>query len=127
SSVPENKQILIASWAYKDRFENGNFESRDGWKFRGRGFKQITWRSNYRSLSAYFNSTMKLDGDAEVNWEANPELLTTRGKDAILSALAYWTKNGINAVATGASDDDVTQVTRKINPALKGLDERKRF
>ncbi|SEA41127.1 glycoside hydrolase family 19 protein [Bizionia paragorgiae] len=127
SSVPENKQILIASWAYKDRFENGNFESRDGWKFRGRGFKQITWRSNYRSLSAYFNSTMKLDGDTEVNWEANPELLTTRGKDAILSALAYWTKNGINAVATGASDDDVTQVTRKINPALKGLDERKRF
>ena len=45
----------------------------------------------------------------------------------MLSAIAYWVKNGINSVATGSNSEDVTNVTRKINPALKGLDERKRF
>lgn len=127
ASVTPNNQISIASWAYKSKNENGGFDTKDGWKYRGRGFKQITWKSNYRTLSEYFNSTLKLEGDSKVDWVAHPESLTENGKDAILSALAYWAKNGINAVATGSNGDDVTNVTRKINPALKGLDERKRF
>ena len=126
-SVPLNTQILIASWAYKSKNLNGGFESQDGWKYRGRGFKQITWKSNYKVLSEYFNTVLKLEGDADVDWVANPESLTENGKDAMLSALTYWAKNGINAVATGSDNDDVTNVTRKINPALKGIDERKRY
>jgi predicted chitinase len=101
----------------------------DGWRYSGKGFKQITWKDNYQNLQEYFNRNMKIDGEADVVWVDgdNPYKLKNNAKDAITSALAFWGKKGINGVATKISYESVTSVTKKINAALDGLDERKRY
>ncbi|MCO6564674.1 MAG: hypothetical protein J6581_04445 [Apibacter sp.] len=70
---------------------------------------------------------MKIGNEANVDWVKNPLDLTNKPKEAITSALAYWGKNNINSVAIKKSEECVKSVTRKINPALKGLNERVRF
>jgi hypothetical protein len=70
---------------------------------------------------------MKIGNEANVDWVKNPLDLTNKPKEAITSALAYWGKNNINSVAIKKSEECVKSVTRKINLALKGLNERVRF
>lgn len=126
-AVSQENQINVANWAYKDNNSNKDFASGDGYRYRGRGFKQITWKSNYKTLSEYFNKNMKIDNEADVNWESNYSYLMNKPKDAMTSALAYWGKNNINSVASENSTKAVEKVTKKINSALKGLEERKSF
>lgn len=126
-AVTKENEINIANWAYKDNNSNKDFASGDGSKYRGRGFKQITWKSNYKDLSDYFNKNMKIDNEPNVNWEENYLDLSNKSKDAITSALAFWGNNNINALANENSTKSVEKVTKKINSALKGLEERKKY
>lgn len=97
----------------------------DGWRYSGKGFKQITWKENYINLQKYVKDVFLL----EVNWldNDNPYKLKINANDAMISALAYWGYKGISAIANEISDDAVTNVTKKINAKLEGLDERKRY
>lgn len=126
-AVSKEDQINIANWAYKNNNKNGSFSSGDGSVYRGRGFKQITWKSNYEDLSNYFNKNMKIGNEANVDWVKNPLNLTNNPKEAITSALAYWGSKNINQKAVEISDLSVENVTYLINPSKKGLSERIRF
>ena len=89
----------------------GNTEAGDGRKFMGRGFIQVTGRSNYRQASIdLFGSQVLL---------TKPELLEA---DPALSAGWYWNKRKINRAADA---DDVMAVTKLINGGYNGLDDRK--
>ncbi|MGL6127182.1 hypothetical protein, partial [Chryseobacterium artocarpi] len=97
----------------------------DGWRYSGKGFKQITWKDNYVNLQSYTNTLFGknykwADGDNPYKLKNNPE-------DAITSALGFWGKSNINSVATEISNTAVKNVTILINPALDGLSERERF
>lgn len=88
----------------------GNVQPDDGWRYRGRGLKQLTGLFNYRAC-----------GDALmedfVNW---PDRLLMP-VNAALSAGWFWSKNNLNAVAERG---DVVQMTRIINGGENGLKER---
>ncbi|MCX2762855.1 hypothetical protein [Aquimarina muelleri] len=56
-----------------------------------------------------------------------PYKLKNNAKDAMTSALAYWGWKMINPRASYADEYAVKSVTYRINGALKGLDERKRY
>lgn len=101
----------IANRVYGGRIGNGDEASGDGWRFRGRGYLQITGRGNYHALGTKMG----------IDLEAEPERLEQEGPAAEASA-RYWAVNGVN----GEADcDDVVGVARRINPALAGLDERR--
>lgn len=91
----------IASYVYANRMGNGSESSQDGWKYRGRGFIQITGKNNYKALS----DAMGID------YINNPDLLLQEA-DAMISALWYWKVNNLNS---RADKDDIDTVSDIIN------------
>jgi putative chitinase len=107
------KPERIANKVYASRMANGDEASGDGWKFRGRGYIQLTGRQNYTS----FNNVV------EENIIDNPDLVAD--KYPLLSAAWFWDANKLNALADkGATDTDVTAITKRVNGGTHGLDDR---
>lgn len=96
----------IANRVYANRMGNGDESSGDGYKFRGRGFLQITGRDNYTALTKW----AKKNG-INADYVENPDLLL-READALISALYFWEVNNINYYA---DKDDILSVSRIIN------------
>jgi putative chitinase len=105
------KPEQIANFVYANQNGNGNEASGDGWKFRGRGFLQITGRSNYMLLSK----------DTKIDYINKPDLLLNE-VDAMISALRFWNKHNLNVLA---DKDDVMRITKIINGGSNGITERK--
>jgi putative chitinase len=103
----------IANRAYSDRLGNGNEQSGDGWRFRGRGFIQLTGRDNYKRAGI----------DLGVDFIRNPNLVAT---DCPLStALWFFKVNNLFEVCDrGATEQVVKDVTRRVNGGTIGLDDR---
>ena len=83
----------IANRVYSGRMGNGNEASGDGYRFRGRGFLQITGRNNYTALTKW----AKANG-IDADYVNNPDLLL-RESDALIAALWFWTANDLNKYA----------------------------
>lgn len=108
------KPEAIANYVYANQNGNGNEASGDGWKYRGRGFIQLTGKSNYEALSKDFM------GDF-IN---NPHFVC-EDKYAMLSAGWFWDKRKLNLIADkGLTEDVIKEITKKINGGLIGLSER---
>ena len=105
--------VKTASRAYANIIGNGDEASGDGYKFRGRGFIQLTGRANYRDFSRYIG----------VDMEINPDLVAT--KYPLSSAAFYFSSRKIWPICDqGASKEVVASVTRKVNAKLLGLQDR---
>lgn len=103
----------IANKVYANRMDNGSEASGDGYKFRGRGYIQLTGRANYTLFG-------KAIGEDIAN---NPDVVS--GKYALLSAAWFWSKNGLNKLADGgATDSVVTSITKRVNGGTIGLADR---
>ena len=106
------KPELIANTVYANRMANGPIESGDGWKFRGRGLKQLTGRDNYTRCG----QALGLD------LAGNPDMLV-QPEGASLSAAWFWSVNKCGPLADA---DDFVGLTKKINGGTIGLDDRKK-
>jgi putative chitinase len=103
----------IASRVYGGRMGNGKEASKEGYKYRGRGYIQLTGKNNYSA----FNEVVEEDV------VASPELVAT--KYALLSAAWYWDSRALNNVADkGTSKSTSTIVTKKVNGGRNGLADR---
>ena len=113
-------QESIANRAYADRNGNGDIDSGDGWRFRGRGLKQVTGRANYR---AFTEDHAQLFGE-RIDFEAEPELLGTP-RYAARSALWFWRANNLFSLAdAGVNQAAADSITAIINPGTDSYDER---
>jgi len=103
----------IANFVYSDRLGNGNESSGDGWKYRGRGYIQLTGKSNYSAFDKLVTEDIL----------ANPDLVAT--KYPLMSAAFFFNSNGLWAVCDrGADLATVTAVTKRVNGGTLGLDGR---
>lgn len=113
-------QEAIANRAYANRIGNGDVESGDGWRFRGRGLKQVTGRANYR---AFTEDHSELFGEL-IDFEAEPELLGTP-RYAARSALWFWRANELFMLAdAGINRAAADSITAIINPGTDSSDQR---
>lgn len=103
----------IANIVYSNRMGNGDINSGEGWKYRGRGYIQLTGKDNYTAFNNYVSDDVI----------EHPDLVAT--KYPLLSAAWFFHKNGINKISDrGNSTDVITQVTRKVNGGTIGLKDR---
>jgi putative chitinase len=103
----------IASRVYGGRMGNGDESTKEGFKFRGRGYIQLTGKSNYSEFDKFVNEDIL----------ANPDLVATQYP--LLSAAWFFHKNGLNTIADkGADDATVTAVTKRVNGGTIGLPDR---
>jgi len=103
----------IASRVYGSRMGNGDESSKEGYKFRGRGYIQLTGKSNYSSFD-------KLVDDDIVG---NPDLVAT--KYPLMSAAFFFNNNSLWSICDkGADDATVTAVTKRVNGGTIGLPDR---
>ena len=115
-------QETIANKVYCNRLGNGAVSSGDGWKFRGRGFIQVTGRNNYRAIAAQYK---KLYAGAAVDFEQNPDLVKDFPYSA-RSAVCFWVMNGLPSVADhGSADADVDAVTAVVNVHTNSYEDRR--
>lgn len=110
---PANQEAIAnivygGDWGRKNL---GNTLPGDGWRFRGRGGFQTTGRANYEDFKR----------KTGIDVVSNPDLMATINV-AIDSAAHYWKSRNLSAFA---DKNDIESITKKINPKMLGLAERK--
>lgn len=112
----------IANRVYSNRMGNGCEDSKEGWKYRGRGFIQVTGKNNYIKLSAA----------TSIDYVNNPDLLLNEA-DAMISAIWYWTATGLNKYADKNDLDSISDIinigrpTERYGDALGFADRANKF
>lgn len=104
----------LANRVYAGRLGNGDESSGDGWRYRGRGLKQLTGRDNYRAAGAALRRP----------YEEFPELVALP-PDACLSAAWFWHSRNLNALADGAQWDEITRAVN--GPGMLQASERRQY
>lgn len=108
-----NKPEKIANRVYASRMGNGGEATGDGWLFRGRGYLQLTGKTNYHAFSKFVNE----------DCVSNPELVAD--KYPMASAVWFFNKNSIWKLCDeGQSKENVLAVTKKVNGGTNGLEDR---
>ena len=109
----EKKPEMIASRVYGNRMGNGDESTKEGYKFRGRGYIQLTGKSNYTKFSNFIGEDAVSDPDLVAN------------KYPLASAAFFFNANGLWSICDkGADDATVTAVTKRVNGGTNGLADR---
>jgi putative chitinase len=112
ASYARNPQ-KIANKVYGNRMGNGPESSGEGFKFRGRGYIQLTGKENYTAFGKSIG----------VDIPSNPDSVASTY--ALASAAWFFSKNGLHRIADeGASDAVVTRITKRVNGGTIGLADR---
>lgn len=101
----------IANYVYANK--NGNISIGDGYKYRGRGYIQLTTRNNY----------LEFDKTVDDDIISNPDLVAT--KYPLQSAAFFFTKNNLWSICNeGTSIETIKKLTKRINGGYNGIDDR---
>jgi putative chitinase len=113
----ERKPEKIANLVYSNRMGNGDELSGDGYKYRGRGYIQLTGKTNYVAFGKSIGTDVTV----------NPDLVATTYP--LQSAAWFFHSNKLHLIADeGATDAVVTKITRRVNGGVIGnLDRIKHF
>lgn len=109
----ERKPEKIGNKVYASRMGNGDEASGDGFNYRGRGYIQLTGKSNYKAFSDFIGE----------DCVANPDLIAT--KYPLASAAFFFNNNNLWSICDkGDTSDVVLAVTKRVNGGTNGLAER---
>lgn len=107
------KPEKIANRVYANRMGNGDEHSGDGYKYRGRGYIQLTGKENYS----------KFDSTVPENILGDPDLVAT--VYPLASAAFFFNSNKLWSICDrGATPEVVTAVTKRVNGGTIGLSDR---
>lgn len=103
----------IGARAYANKNGNGNEAGGEGYRYRGRGYIQLTGKTNYAGFAHFIGEDVVAD----------PDLVAT--KYPLASAAYFFDVHGVWKLCDeGATDAAVTHVTKRVNGGTNGLSER---
>jgi putative chitinase len=102
---------IASGSAYEGRADLGNIINGDGKRYKGRGPIQLTGRANYRTYGRL----------AGIDFERNPELVAIPSIGLMVSCM-FWDREKLNLLA---DQDDIRNITLRINGGLNGYEDRK--
>ena len=107
------KPEMIGNIVYSNRMGNGDRNSGDGWKYRGRGYIQITGKNNYRAFGEYIGKDVL----------SKPDLVSYTYP--LASAAWYFEKNNLWSICDNGMDEaTIKDLTKRINGGFNGLQDR---
>ncbi|MHA2810764.1 glycoside hydrolase family 19 protein [Vibrio campbellii] len=114
STLTRTDFIRVANIAYGGRM--GNDKVNDGWKFRGRGLKQLTGKNNYATFDKWHSKNKReWSEDINISFVDNPDLLF-EAKYAVRSAAFFWVTNSLYKLAdNGVEYSDSQAITAIVN------------
>jgi len=125
----ERNSENLGSYVYAARNGNDDEESRDGYKYRGRGIIQLTGKNNYIAYTRIHNEKNAQDHQ---DFVSNPDLVTSNLEYGIESAFVWWEMNDLNRKIlksySARTESDITahvaDVSTIVNGGTIGLPER---
>jgi len=114
-----NNPEKLANLVYSNRMGNGNENSGDGYKYRGRGIFQLTGKDNYQKFSAYYTNELSY-----IDIVSNPNLLSSDQTLSIVSALWYYKTRVLDKIQVN-ENTSVAAVSILVNGGTNGLASRK--
>jgi predicted chitinase len=111
---PEN----LFNYVYSSRMGNGDEDSGDGYKYRGRGIIQLTGKDNYIKYNKIHNSA---NPDDPQDFVATPDLIVNNIQYGVESAFVYCNMNNFNAAA---DKDNIIGTTQIVNGGQNGIVDR---
>jgi putative chitinase len=114
-----NNSEKLGNKVYGGRFGNGNESTGDGYKYRGRGIFQLTFKDNYQAFTNFYQDKYS----SSVDFVSEPDQIANNAEYSVLSALWFFNTNvgGLKMDATKAS---ATAITKKVNGGTNGLSDR---
>jgi predicted chitinase len=125
--IQDANQVEIANRAYNGvtgntQLGNGDIASGDGWKYRGRGLKQLTGRYNYTEFNKKYPELWPAEN---IDFGTNPEKLE-EPTYAARSAVYFWLKNRLYEIADqGSENEKINSITAIINKHTDSYGERR--
>jgi len=121
--------LKLFDYVYSCRLGNGNPNSGDGGRFRGRAFLHLTGKEKYETLETKWNATFpknKKDFTCDSDeCEATRQLLVTDLDFAMRSSLAFWSSESVNNFANTVTEKSIEDVSTSVNGGSIGIDVRK--
>jgi putative chitinase len=109
----ERQPEKIANKVYGGRMGNGDEASGDGYRYRGRGYIQLTGKINYTAFDLVVPENILVE----------PNLVAT--KYPLLSAAWFFHRNSLHKLADeGSTEAVVTKITKRVNGGILGLEDR---
>lgn len=108
------KPKIIANYVYQNRMGNGDYNSGDGWKYRGIFGIQLTGKNNIQDFISYLGFPH----------DTNPDSLLLDPKIYFLAGKFFFEDNRIDKICTNKSDKCISDVTLEVNNGHNGLTER---
>lgn len=129
SNKYSHNAVNLGSYVYASRNGNGDEESQEGYKYRGRGIIQLTGKNNYREYSRVHNQK---DPSDPRDFLENPDLIVSELKYGVESAFVWWCMSGMNnliarsyaARTEGNIAQHVADISTRVNGGTIGLSER---
>lgn len=126
------KSTALFDYVYACRMDNGTIDSKDGSRFRGRGFMQLTGHYNYQKMLQDKWDRVHGKGNKDfmcrsAECDKNLDMIADDLDMAMQTALTFWADAKANDLADEVDDGSIAKITEEINGKDNGIKYRKLY